>query len=215
MDNLIIKCLTLGIFETNCYILHCKETKECFVIDPGSDGHLILQYLKQKQLNPKKILLTHAHIDHIGAINDLKKAFPKIQIYLAEKELGLYNCVDFQAELLGVPPIEKQEEIDFFLNEGDEISLGEYNLYCLLTNGHSPAGISFFIQKKQPVVFSGDCLFYQSIGRTDLPEGDPKSLIKSIKEKLFSLPPNTIVYPGHGPQTSIAFEKQSNPFFPK
>ncbi len=199
-----IESLTVSMFGTNCYIVACPESKEAVVIDPGAEGKSIIGKIKSMSLEIKYILNTHGHIDHIGANGKLKAEF-KVPILLHEKDLDVYNNPGFGLGLV----LKKQPMPDRFILEGDIISFGNETLTVIETPGHSAGGVCFHSGK---LLFCGDTLFAGSVGRTDLAGGSFDVLIQSISEKLLRLPPDTIVYPGHGPATTIGDEAETNPF---
>ncbi len=192
---------------SNCYIVGCEETSEAAVIDPGAEPETILSELEKNNLKLKYIINTHGHVDHIGANAEVKNS-TGVPILIHEKDAGLLedpqaNLSMFVGGKLTLPPAEQ------LLEEGDEIDIGTIKLKVIHTPGHTRGGISL---KTDQEVFTGDSLFAGSIGRSDLPGGNHKQLIKSIKEKLLPLGDEMIVYPGHGPASSIGKEKKMNPF---
>ncbi len=207
-----IKRFAYNPFQVNTYILH-DETNECVIIDAGMDGPMeeseLSNYIESLSLKPVLLVLTHAHIDHILGNN-----------YVAEKynlKLAAHpDCVPFisrapsYAQNFGVN-IENPKVIDTFLEEAKDLRFGNSALEVLHTPGHADGSLCFY-SKDDKFVITGDVLFNQSIGRTDLPTGDYDVLQKSIWEKLFTLPDETVAYPGHGPETSIGYEKINNPF---
>ncbi len=207
-----IHYFTFGPFQENTYILS-DETKECILIDPGNNNaseHKQLQeYIKQHQLIPKRLILTHAHVDHINGnqfVFDSYGLLPEVHqedVFFIEKHLATANMYGIQAEQSPMPIS--------FIKEGDVIQFGDSVLQTLHTPGHSPGSISFY-NTQDKFIIGGDVLFYGSIGRTDLPMGNHATLIKSIKEKLFPLGDDMKVYSGHGAPTSIGFERINNPF---
>ncbi|MDW7729013.1 MAG: MBL fold metallo-hydrolase [Bacillota bacterium] len=199
-----IESLTVSMFGTNCYIAFCIKTREAVVIDPGAEGKNIIDKIKNLQLEIKYILNTHGHIDHIGANGKIKAEF-NAPVLISEKDLEIYNNPGYGLGLV----LKKQPMPDHFIAEGDSIKFGREELRVLETPGHSPGGVCFLSGK---LLFSGDSLFAGSVGRTDLAGGSFDVLIKSINEKLITLPHDTIVYPGHGPATTIGAEAESNPF---
>jgi hydroxyacylglutathione hydrolase len=207
--------LVVGPFQCNCSILVCEKTKEAVVIDAGDEFDRIESALKKLDVKVKYSIHTHAHLDHIGAAGDLKKYDPKIQIALHKDDEDLYLMLQKQGELFGIeyqppPPLDKR------LVDEETLQIGENTLKVIHTPGHSPGGICLHFNEgvlgDEPVIFSGDTLFQQSIGRTDLWGADHRQLIKSIKQRLFTLPEDTLVLPGHGGTTRIGLEKRENPF---
>lgn len=199
-----VDSLTVSMFATNCFIISCPVTNEAIIIDPGAEGKSIITLVEKLSLKVKYIVNTHAHVDHIGANGMLKNKY-SVPILLNRKDLDLYQNPGFGLKLV----LKKQPLPDHFIVEGDEISLGTLKLVVLETPGHTQGGICLF---GNGAVFCGDTLFAGSIGRTDLAGGSYDSLINSIKLKLLTLPSETIVYPGHGPSTSVIAEASGNPF---
>ncbi|MBC8499132.1 MAG: MBL fold metallo-hydrolase [Candidatus Atribacteria bacterium] len=206
---MFLKRLAVGALETNCYLIACEKTQKAAVIDPGGEEEidLILSLLQKNNLSLKYIINTHGHIDHIAGNNSLKA---KTEALLLIHRLDADMLVDANknfSSLMGKeicsPPADK------FLEEGDEITLGILKLTVIHTPGHTPGGISLVLNN---IVFTGDTLFAESIGRTDLPGGSYQDLQKSIKEKLLVLSDDTIIYPGHGPDSTIGEERRKNPY---
>ena len=199
-------------FQENTYMLW-DHTKECVIIDPGcftsSENKLLEDYIFQNQLVPVKLVNTHCHIDHVLGNNFVSEKY-QIPLYLHEKELITYKEVGRWAAMFNINPGDIPQN-RIYLNEGDELTFGESVLQTALTPGHSIASLSFF-NLEQKIAIVGDVLFYESIGRTDLPGGNFETLISSIKTKLFNWNDDTKIYSGHGPQTTIGHEKMFNPF---
>jgi hydroxyacylglutathione hydrolase len=204
---MIIKNIVVGPLEVNCYIIGCEETKEAAIIDPGDNADEIISIIEKEGLNPKFIINTHAHFDHIGAVKTIQDYF-KIDFILHKDDLFLVENASEQATSFGLKPISKPE-VNKHVNNGEEITLGNKSITVIHTPGHSPGCVCYYSDNN---VFVGDTLFAGSVGRTDLPGGSHETLINSIKERLFSLGDNTIVHPGHGPSTTIENEKEHNPF---
>ena len=207
-----IQTFAFNAFQENTYILF-DQTKECVIIDPGCydnmEQRILVDFIEQNELKPVKLLNTHSHIDHILGNNITANKF-NIKLAMNELDLeGLRRTVDY-GKVYGFN-VEESPEPEEFLNEGDQVKFGHSVLDILFTPGHSPGSISF-INKDQKFIIAGDVLFFGSIGRTDLPGGNHATLISSIKTKLFALDDKYKVYPGHGPTTSIGYEKQNNPF---
>lgn len=204
---MLVKKLVVGDLQTNCYVLGDEESKEGAVIDPGGDYHQIEKVIQDEGLDIKNIILTHGHADHIAALTELKeKTKALILIHPADSDMLVepsYNLSSFTGQNLVCPKADK------FLDDGDRIKIGALGLEVLHTPGHSPGGISLFTDK---MIFTGDTLFCQGIGRADLPGASHSELLHSIKTKILTKPDDTIVYPGHGPETTIGEEKENNPW---
>jgi glyoxylase-like metal-dependent hydrolase (beta-lactamase superfamily II) len=199
--------LVVGALEVNCYIIGDNKKNEWAIIDPGGDAEKILKIIKRKNARVKFIINTHGHPDHTGANTKIKQE-TNAPLYIHKSDVTLGSGVFNQlARLTGIKG--SPFKPDHFLNDGDTLSLGDIVLRIIHTPGHTQGGVCLFFDK---ILFSGDTLFAGSIGRTDLPGGSLTALLSSIKEKLFSLPDDIIVYPGHGPQTTLGEEKSSNPF---
>ncbi|AUJ26274.1 MULTISPECIES: MBL fold metallo-hydrolase [Virgibacillus] len=203
-----IHAMSLGPLGTNCYIVYDQE--EALIIDPGGDAEKVTQFLQDHHVTPIAILLTHAHFDHIGAVDGLRKAY-HIDVYLHELEANWLEDASKNGSLLFTQKKVETERPDQFLYPR-KMALGDFSFHVLHTPGHSPGSVTFVFTTEKFII-SGDVLFQQGIGRTDLPGGDFQQLEKSIKESIYTLDDAFIVYPGHGPKTNIQFEKQYNPFF--
>ena len=205
---MFVKKLTVGPLEANCYLVADEETKEAIIIDPGAEGEKIRRLIEEGELVPAYIVNTHGHIDHIGANGYLKEKLRdiKISIHPADAPMlidPLQNLASFTGQSNPSPAA------DLMLEDGYEINLGKLSLKVAHTPGHTPGGICLVTEGK---VFTGDTLFAGSVGRTDLPGGSMDSLGTAIREKLLTLPDGTIIYPGHGPPSTIGRERVSNPF---
>ncbi len=210
MQNLIRKNLTVGPLQCNCVILACEETREAIVIDPGDEPSKIIQALEKDQLKVKYLLHTHAHFDHIGGTKGVKE---KVQgtICLHKDDEMIYNMLPMQGQMFGMR-MDSPHPVEHFLEDEERIQFGKHSLQVIHTPGHSPGGVCFKMEGNESWLFSGDSLFEQSIGRTDLWGADHGTLIHSIKSRLFTLSDETKVFPGHGNPTRIFEEKRSNPF---
>lgn len=205
---MIFKRFVVGALEVNCYVVADEETKEGIVVDPGDGVEEILSFIKNADIKIKYIVNTHCHFDHMGG-NKLLKEKTGALLAIHKGEKPLLERADLGAKLWGFD-IEPSPEPDIYLEDGDVLKVGGLEITILHTPGHSPGGICLKIGDK---VISGDTLFAGGIGRTDFPGGSYDALIKSIKEKLFTLPNDTKIYPGHGPASTIENEKIYNPFF--
>ncbi|MFB1050365.1 MBL fold metallo-hydrolase [Paraliobacillus sp. JSM ZJ581] len=202
-----IKGLTLGRMGTNGYVVY--KNGKGLMIDPGGDVEIIVHWLEKNQVALLAILLTHAHFDHIGAVDVLRDKY-NIPVYVHEQEKNWLGSPEWNGS--GLFPVDNIScrPADHFISEGT-MEIGEFSFDVLHTPGHSPGGVSFIFNNEKYVI-SGDCLFQNGIGRTDLPGGDHATLIDSIREKLFTLAGDFTIFPGHGPTTTIEQEKKSNPF---
>lgn len=206
---MILKMLEVGPFASNCYIVGSEATKEGMIIDPGAEADTILQNVRQLGLDIKLIVLTHAHMDHIGALRAVKEATgAPIAIHEAEENGGLMQGMAKMFGMVMTGSFRSPPKPDRLLKDGDTLEVGDLSFTVIHTPGHSPGGISLY---GHGVVFSGDTLFNFGIGRYDLPGCNYANLVDSLS-KLMSLPDETIVLPGHGPETTIANERQYNPF---
>ena len=202
-----VRRLTVGVFQSNCYLLGPSAEGLVLVVDPGSDGETISAALHEAGGELAAILLTHAHLDHIGAVAELRASFD-VPVYLHPADLPLYERAQEQAAAFGLtvdalPPPDRE------LGHGDRLSFGDLTLEVRHAPGHSPGGVILIGEQE---AFVGDCVFAGSIGRTDLPGGDTRTLLQSIRAQILTLPPETVLHPGHGPQTTVGFEAVSNPF---
>ncbi|MCL2050799.1 MAG: MBL fold metallo-hydrolase [Lachnospiraceae bacterium] len=203
-----ISKLVLGLAQTNCYFLENESGSEAIVFDPADRGEYIFEKLKDKGQKIAGIFLTHGHFDHILGANKLRDlSGAKIYAYCAEKEV-CEDRVKNASAAIGNPCTVAADE---YINDGDEINLAGMNLRVIATPGHTVGSACYYLAD-EGILFSGDTLFEESVGRTDLPTGNMNTLVKSIREKLFTLPDETKVYPGHGEPTTIGNEKQYNPF---
>ncbi|MBO0959511.1 MBL fold metallo-hydrolase [Neobacillus sp. MM2021_6] len=202
--------IPLGALQTNCYLVENSD-RTCLIFDPGGEGNKLIHLLQERKLKPVAIILTHAHFDHIGAVNVVREAY-KIPVYVhkqEEKWLG-DPALNGSQMFMHVEPIRVNPADHIIKNEGT-MKIGDFEFDVSHTPGHSPGSVSFYFEK-DGFVISGDALFQGSIGRTDLPGGNNAQLLKSIHDKLLTLPEETYVLSGHGAVTTIGEEMDSNPF---
>jgi len=206
-----IECLILGVYQTNCYILRQTEAdRDCLIIDTGLEAHELIDFLGRYKLNPVAVVLTHGHADHITGVAALRETYPDIKVYIHKLDAKMLTAAKDNLSTMADVPF-STEQADFSLDKGDIIEQAAVKLKVLHTPGHTPGGISLY-SKADGIIFVGDTIFAGSVGRTDMPGGSTMQLIKSIKEKLCILPDETVIYPGHGPITTMAQEKANNPF---
>ncbi|HWF08626.1 MAG TPA: MBL fold metallo-hydrolase [Bryobacteraceae bacterium] len=206
---MIHEVLPVGMLGCNCSVLGDEATREAIVIDPGDDVSDIIAILDRHRLAVRMIVITHAHIDHIGGAEKLR-AHTGAPVYMHEADKMLSDQLAVQAAWLGMEA-PKDPGIDKPAREGDIIRAGSIEGHVLHTPGHTPGSISIYLPVEKKLI-AGDTLFQRSIGRTDLPGGDTAQIGRSIRGKLYTLPEDTIVFPGHGETTSIGEEKRENPF---
>lgn len=204
--SLRVKMVVVGPLQVNCYLVYDDETKETILIDPGDEPDRLMDFLKDDALTLTRIVCTHTHFDHIGGLPEIKEE-TGVEICLHKDELSIYHAAKDMAAFWG-HSIEPLPEPEVLLTEGDTVKAGRYSFTVLHTPGHTPGGICLY---GEGIVITGDTLFEGSVGRTDLPGGSMEKLKGSFK-RLMALPPQTKVYPGHGPQTSIGHEQKNNFF---
>ena len=207
-----IKKFTFNPVQENTFIVY-DETGECVIIDPGcytAKENLALDaFISKEQLKPVRLINTHCHFDHIMGVTHCRSTW-HLSFETHPREAALVEQAVEHGDLFGIP-MEPIDAPDAFFGEGDRINFGHSYLEVIEAPGHSPGGVVFY-NAEQKLLFAGDVLFYGSIGRTDLPGGSFDELVNNIKTKLLILPEETVVFSGHGPETSIAFEKKNNPF---
>ena len=201
--------LPSGALQANTYLAVDEKTNEGFIVDPGGYNKVLTKEVRDNDVNIKYIILTHGHSDHICGVNEHKAEFPDAKIVAyKDEEAMLENPNLNQSPGFGVPYSTKA---DILVSDGDELKVGDVTLKFIHTPGHTEGGMCIYV-KEAMALFSGDTLFRQSIGRTDFPGGSYKEIMDSIRKKLFLLPDDTNVFPGHMGTTSIGFEKENNPF---
>lgn len=206
----LLKCdfRVVGPIQTNCYFLYREDTKECLIIDPGYEADKIEAYVQKKQLHVAGILLTHGHFDHITAADEVRKKF-QTKIYASGKEKELMADPRMNVSVMMGESVSLKTDV--WLEDGQELEMLGETMRCILTPGHTGGGMCFYFPKAC-MLFSGDTLFQESVGRTDFPTGSSRELIRSVREKLLVLPEAVRVYPGHGLMTTIRDEQMFNPY---
>ncbi len=200
------KSICVGPIQTNAYIVYSHENPACFIIDPGADADVLATFIDEAGLQPESIVLTHGHYDHFGAVMELKKRYQiPVWLHKDDRETIVSNSLGVLASLFKAP---EPPQIDRYLDDGDTLEAGDLKLEVIHTPGHTPGGICLSTGN---LLFTGDTLFQGSIGRTDLAGGDYGILQQSL-EKLKQFPPDTIVLPGHGDESTIKIEVRLNPF---
>lgn len=198
----------IGLLRTNCYLVADEESREAFLIDPADRADELARLIEKEKVQLKGILITHGHFDHVYAVTELAARY-HVPIYCGEPE----------AELLESPILNEsatfRREVsvvaDRLLKDGQKLQLGKTEFTVIATPGHTIGGVCYYAEKEL-AVFSGDTLFFESVGRSDFHTGNARTLMRSIKERLYVLPGEVMVYPGHGPKTSIGYEKENNPY---
>lgn len=208
MSDFRIKAYQVGQLGTNCYVMYRESLKKAVIVDPGGDGAYILDMCRELSLAPEAILLTHGHFDHILAVKDIKEAFPEVKIYAGQQEKGLLEdpAVNLSSSFGRACTVSADE----YAEDGASLSIGGIAFQVLFTPGHTSGSVCYLVQPES-VLISGDTLFLRSLGRTDFPTGNQSMILSSIRERLFALPEDTMVYPGHGGVTTIGHEKVHNP----
>jgi hydroxyacylglutathione hydrolase len=206
---MILEMLTVGPFQENCYIIGDENSGVGAVVDPGDEAARIALAVEQTDLDVESILVTHAHIDHVGAVAALGDEYACPVLMHAESE-PMLKQLPTQAMMMGLK-FGKVPAVDRHIGDGEVLEVGELRLQSLYTPGHAPGHLAFYVEDES-LVLSGDALFAGSVGRTDLPGGSMEVLMRSIEERLLTLPDETRIFPGHGPQTEIGNERTTNPF---
>ncbi len=216
--SLIHEVIPVGLLQCNCSVVGDPQTREAVVIDPGDEVERILQAIARHRLVVKAIVNTHAHIDHVGGLQKMRQA-TGAPVLMHREDLDLYAALEVQAAMIGVP-VPAAAQVDAFLTDGQTLRWGSQGAHVLHTPGHTKGSVCLFLpaedrapgQPVRPLLFAGDTLFAGSIGRTDLWGGSFSEIMRSLKGKLLELPDETVVYPGHGPATTIGQERVANPF---
>jgi len=211
-EGMIHEILAVGPLQCNCSIIGDEATREAMVIDPGDDIEDVLEIIRKHNLTVKQIVITHAHIDHVGGAMKLR-AVTGASILLNENDYALLKMLDVQAAWIGVAPPGKVE-IDHSATTGETVAAGSHSAQVLHTPGHTEGSICLYFAPEKRLI-AGDTLFAGSIGRTDLPGGDMRKIMQSLHGTVLALPDETVVVPGHGELTTIGQERESNPFLVK
>ena len=208
-DVLEIETIENGPFRENCYVVADSSSRRGWLIDPGSEAERILARVRELRVQVEAIVNTHAHIDHIGAVEPIKRALG-VPFMLHADEQPVLTLAPMAAKAFGLPPVEVPR-VDQHLSTAKDLTLGQRQARVLLTPGHSPGGCCLYFAT-EGVIFVGDTIFAGSIGRTDLPGGDLQTLLASIDREILPLPDEVVAYCGHGPKTTIGHERAANPF---
>ncbi len=210
---MILEVRAVPPFYKNGFVVGCEETREGVIIDPGDEVDQLLAAADHHKLTIRNILLTHAHLDHVTGVTRAKRALG-VPVWLHKDDNFLYERVVEQGQMFGLN-VERQPPVDHFYDGEGPLTFGRYVVRVLHTPGHCPGGVCLAVSREaenKATLFVGDTLFAGSIGRTDLPGGDAQTLLRSIREVLFQFPDDTVVWSGHGDQTTIGKEKRTNPF---
>lgn len=204
-----LQSFTVGLFAENAYLLCCSLTRKAILIDPGDEADRLWEAIADAKADLQAIVLTHAHLDHVGAVEAIRDR-AKAPVYLHPADNDLLANVPFQGRLFGldVPPVMPAERQ---LAHGDQLAFGGIELEVRHTPGHSPGSVCLYCERERALI-AGDTLFRRGVGRTDLPGGAAQTLFRSIEDQLWPLPTDVVVYPGHGSQTTIGEEREFNPF---
>ena len=211
---MILETAAVGPFFKNGFVVGCERTRQAVYIDPGDEVDQLLAFIAAEQLHVTHILLTHAHVDHVSGVAEAKRTLGA-PVYLHKDDLPIYQSAVRSGMMFGLT-VEEPPPVDCYYQDDELIGFGDYEVRVMHTPGHCPGGVVLAISKKgddsAPLLFVGDTLFAGSIGRTDLPGGDYETLLRAITGVLFTFPDESIVYAGHGPETTIGREKATNPF---
>lgn len=205
-----VKTFPLGPFQMNSHVVYNDTTHEAVLFDTGRDPEVVLDFLNAKALTLKLLLYTHAHLDHVEGHAAIRAQYPQLEAYIHPEEQFWIDGLAMQAAMFHMPQ-PQPPVIQRYIEDGEEFQLDGFEVKAYHTPGHTPGGICYFIPQG-PILVAGDTIFYRSIGRTDFPKGDYDTLLQSITQKVLTLPPQTRIYSGHGPVTTVAEEQAENPF---
>jgi len=206
----LVERFVLGPFETNCYVVGMPGSDACWIVDAGYEPGLMLDWVRERRLRPERLVLTHAHADHVAGLAAVRSRYPGLEILIHEAEADWPGDPNLNlSALMGVPV--SAPGPTGLLHDGDRLELGGRTFQVIHVPGHSPGGIALY-DAAAGLALVGDALFAGSIGRTDFPGSDHDTLIRSIRQRLYALPGETVIHPGHGPGSTIEREKQTNPF---
>jgi hydroxyacylglutathione hydrolase len=208
-DKVMLARFVVGPLQENCYLLADRAAREAVLIDPGDEAPHLLSALESRELALQAIWLTHAHFDHVGALADILDVHP-VPVYMHPADQPVLQRAAESAAAWGIT-IRQPATDTIAIADGETLRVGELSVRCLHTPGHAPGHVAFYLEE-HGVAIAGDALFRGSIGRTDIPFGNHEQLLTSIREKLLTLPPETVILPGHGPETTVGIEAQTNPF---
>jgi hydroxyacylglutathione hydrolase len=206
---MILEMLTVGPFQENCYIIGDEESGAGAIIDPGDEAARIAMAVEETGLDIGSIIVTHAHIDHVGGVISLADEY-SCPVLMHEESEPLLEGLPTQAMMMGIR-FGKVPTVDRYVGDEETLEVGDLRLRSLYTPGHAPGHLAFYVED-EGLVLSGDALFAGSVGRVDLPGGSMEVLMRSIEERLLTLPDETVVHPGHGPRTTVGDERATNPF---
>jgi hydroxyacylglutathione hydrolase len=201
-----IQTFTVGGFQENCYLVIDERSNRSVIVDPGGEGVRLVEEIEAAGTIPEAIWITHGHVDHVGAVAAVKRRW-NVPVYLHPLDRRLYEVAPRQAEVYGIP-FEEAPPPDREFSDGQKLRVGDVEMTVMHAPGHAPGHV---VIHGDGIALVGDCLFAGSIGRTDLPFSDPPTLAASL-QKIAALPPETVIYPGHGPESTIGEERESNPF---
>lgn len=206
-----INRFTLGPWQTNCYLVHARDSHDCWIVDAGFEPEPMIHYIRDHALRPRRVILTHAHVDHIGGLSRIRQTFPDCRVAIHADEADFLTSSDLNLSSWLEVPV-RCAPPDDHLADNDVLTLGDTLTWTVLhTPGHSPGGITLY-HEPSATALVGDTLFAGSIGRSDFPTSNGRRLFESIRNRLLTLPDHTRVFPGHGPDTTIGIERQTNPF---